>query len=195
MSTVPTQASRRGLAGGLAIGRIQREAALKRYYADPVICLTCDQPIPVRDGERVSDVKCRKFCDKSCAARTNNRYTPKRRSKLPRRNCIACGDTLNRRARLERCLPCDSLNRLHLRGMMTKAEVGRTSIAAHARLVTREWEQRCAVCGYSRHVDAAHLVPVRDFAADALLSEINAPTNLALLCPNHHWEHDHGGID
>ena len=50
----------------------------------------------------------------------------------------------------------------------------------------------CAVCGYSRHVEVAHLIPIAEFSDDDLIVTINTLTNLAALCPNHHWEHDHG---
>jgi predicted restriction endonuclease len=50
----------------------------------------------------------------------------------------------------------------------------------------------CAICGYNQHVEAAHRRPVSDFPDEATVSEINEPANLVYLCPNHHWEHDHG---
>jgi predicted restriction endonuclease len=49
----------------------------------------------------------------------------------------------------------------------------------------------CKVCGYDRHVDIAHVKQVSTFPDAAPLSVINAPDNLAALCPNHHWEYDH----
>ena len=33
---------------------------------------------------------------------------------------------------------------------------------------------------------------VSDFDDSALISEINSKDNLIALCPNHHWEYDHG---
>ena len=45
----------------------------------------------------------------------------------------------------------------------------------------------CAICGYDKHVDAAHLVAKHVVDDDS--TENGAP-----LCPNHHWELDHGHI-
>ena len=53
----------------------------------------------------------------------------------------------------------------------------------------------CQVCGYSKHVEAAHRRPISDFPEDTKLSVVNDPTNLAALCRNHHWESDHGQLD
>lgn len=50
----------------------------------------------------------------------------------------------------------------------------------------------CAVCGYDHHVEIAHIRSVSDFPGDALISDINSEDNLIALCPNHHWEYDHG---
>ena len=49
----------------------------------------------------------------------------------------------------------------------------------------------CQVCGYIKHVNLCHIKPIREFSGDSLLSEINAPSNNLVLCPNHHWEFDH----
>lgn len=51
---------------------------------------------------------------------------------------------------------------------------------------------KCAICGYDNHVEIAHIRPVSDFPGDTLISEINSKDNLIALCPNHHWEYDHG---
>lgn len=56
-------------------------------------------------------------------------------------------------------------------------------------------ERKCAVCGYDKHIDVAHIKAVADFDDSATLEEINNPDNLIGLCPNHHWEYDHGLLD
>lgn len=53
---------------------------------------------------------------------------------------------------------------------------------------------KCHICNYSHHVQIAHKTPVSKFPNSALLSEINAIDNLVALCPNHHWEYDHGKL-
>ena len=56
-------------------------------------------------------------------------------------------------------------------------------------------ERKCVVCGYDKHIDVAHIKAVADFDDSATLEEINEPDNLIGLCPNHHWEYDHGMLD
>lgn len=51
---------------------------------------------------------------------------------------------------------------------------------------------KCAICGYSNHVEVAHIKPVSDFEDSATVREINSLSNLIGLCPNHHWEYDNG---
>jgi len=52
--------------------------------------------------------------------------------------------------------------------------------------------QECAICGYNKHIEIAHIKAVSEFPNDALISEINDISNLVALCPNHHWEFDNG---
>lgn len=50
----------------------------------------------------------------------------------------------------------------------------------------------CAVCGYSLHIEVAHIKPVSEFPDDTPIQLINEPSNLIALCPTHHWEFDNG---
>lgn len=45
---------------------------------------------------------------------------------------------------------------------------------------------KCAICGYDKHVEIAHIKPVSDFADSCTIAEINSIDNLIALCPNHH---------
>lgn len=53
-------------------------------------------------------------------------------------------------------------------------------------------EMKCAVCGYDKHVEIAHIKAVSEFSDDTTIKEINSIDNLIALCPNHHWEYDNG---
>jgi hypothetical protein len=50
----------------------------------------------------------------------------------------------------------------------------------------------CAICGYDKHYEVAHIVALSAQPLTARISEVNAPENLIGLCPNHHWEFDNG---
>lgn len=68
----------------------------------------------------------------------------------------------------------------------------RTSIRKNAQKVFEQSEKsyKCAICGYDKHIEIAHIKAVSEFDDSALLTEINHPDNLIALCPNHHWEFD-----
>lgn len=65
-------------------------------------------------------------------------------------------------------------------------------VRAYCREVNSDREKSCEVCGYAKHVEFAHLIPLRDFPPTTTLDEVNRPENVRILCPNHHWEFDHG---
>lgn len=50
----------------------------------------------------------------------------------------------------------------------------------------------CSNCGYSKHIQLCHIKPIKDFSDDTLLKDVNSPDNIIQLCPNCHWEFDHG---
>jgi len=50
----------------------------------------------------------------------------------------------------------------------------------------------CMNCGYNKHVEVCHIVAISEFSEDTMISEINSEENLLALCPNCHWEFDHG---
>lgn len=50
--------------------------------------------------------------------------------------------------------------------------------------------KKCAICGYNKHYEIAHIKAVANFSDDTLISVINDKNNLIALCPNHHWEYD-----
>lgn len=70
----------------------------------------------------------------------------------------------------------------------------RTAIQKNARKIYREKYPHpiCAICGYDKQVEVAHKKAVSEFDDNATVKEINSIDNLVGLCPNHHWEYDHG---
>jgi len=76
-------------------------------------------------------------------------------------------------------------------------QVARTAIRKNACKVfeNSNKEYKCVICGYTKHVEIAHIKAVSEFGDDATLEEINHINNLVGLCPNHHWEYDAGLID
>ena len=67
-------------------------------------------------------------------------------------------------------------------------------VRTRVRAQCKSREQKC-FCGYDKHVEVCHIKPISSFSLDTLISMINVESNLRLLCPNHHWEYDHGLLE
>lgn len=50
----------------------------------------------------------------------------------------------------------------------------------------------CRNCGYDKHVEICHIRAINTFPDDTPISVVNDLANLVALCPNCHWELDHG---
>lgn len=98
------------------------------------------------------------------------------------------------------------LNETKLVLEMTKKELfenrknwqsARSAIQKEARKVffSSNFTPKCAICGYDKHVEVAHIKSVSDFSDSATIKEINSIDNLIGLCPNHHWEYDNGILE
>ena len=187
----------------------KRQASIDRYYQNPNLCGCCNEVIQVSDGVKVAEVRRRKFCGHSCAARKNNLgklknpdgvggFTKKSELNL---TCVWCGRKFLSKIPRKSCADCYELPNKVLT-LTTKGELflrcktwqsARSTIQSHARQVlARSGEQECSICGYSKHIEAAHRQSVSSFSSEATLGEINSPDNLLALCPNHHWEYDQG---
>lgn len=141
-----------------------------------------------------------KFCSRSCAATYNNRTTPKRTRQVWR--CSVC-DKPGRKSNSEvfdGCVSCYLKSEDERTGNMTLGEslnlTGHlrsryNTVRHHGRKLSRLYD-RCQVCDYSVVVQVCHIKPIHTFDLETPLKVINDPSNIAILCPNHHWELDHG---
>lgn len=188
------------MAGGAARAISQRKEAIERYMKSPNLCEFCGSPILVRNHERVPEVRKKKYCSHSCAAKHNN-LAQKGRS-VPRANptCKVCHKPFRGRATGKICEACRKLGGVGSvsKGVMfqkrTNWQSARSSIQKHAKAVYRESGKPkvCLICGYSTYVEIAHIKAVSSFGDEIRILEINHSDNLIALCPNHHWEFDHG---
>ena len=187
-----TQAAR--LLGGKTSAILERSKALDRYYQSPNYCLHCVQIIHVKDKERPSLTRKKKFCGHSCANAFNNALSPKRKRI---HQCLICGS------------PVLATRKYCSDGCRRAGRIPRLRINTSKLVVT--WRQRaklravaykggcCQVCGYNqcmRAMNFHHINPlVKDFTISAAIySWDKIRTELdkcVLLCANCHAEvHD-----
>lgn len=99
-----------------------------------------------------------------------------------------------------RCNSCHMKHRIEKGNIETieqvKYKCGGPSCYAKIRTRARaigkllEWKS-CRICGYTKHIEIAHIKSITSFPQDTPLKIVNDPNNLIPLCPNCHWELDH----
>ena len=65
-------------------------------------------------------------------------------------------------------------------------------IRYHAREMYSKELTKCERCGYDKHVEICHIKGIKRFSEESTIKEINDRSNIIGLCPNCHWEFDHG---
>jgi 5-methylcytosine-specific restriction endonuclease McrA len=158
--------------------------------------LGCNNAIPVRNEEKVTTVRKKKFCSISCS----NKYKHIKKTY----SCIRCNITISIGWTTKKyCSSCfKKSNNYKDWSSITLGDVfkDRTVYQAHARVrsVARSFysqsgrDKVCNKCSYSKFVEICHIKPLSKFSKDTPISVINSTDNLVALCPNCHWEHDHG---
>jgi len=141
------------------------------------------------------------FCSKSCSASFHNKRSPKRQKTAL---CIYCGEHTKSSPRSgeRKCRSCfRSINvvkfgeeKIIKDFSSTYARHKHQGIRNHAHRVANisNLIKKCSACGYDKTVDLCHKQSIASFSKDTQLSVVNHIDNLVYLCPNHHWELDHG---
>lgn len=146
------------------------------------ICIECGKP-----------TKNKKFCSRSCSSTYNNRKKPKRQWT---RTCADCDTLVNYRNKY--CESC-RVSRFSAKDMTIDEAIYKhhtsgaySLIRSRAVSIAKPKGKHCVNCGYDKHVEVCHIKPISTFDKSTLVSVVNNPSNLILLCPNCHWEFDHG---
>lgn len=150
-----------------------------------------------------------KFCCRSCSISYANKHNPKRK-RIPRSPCVLCGTSVHDRnaKRCKRCIKIEKEKRIQTKenwGKMTLGELRKNSnshkhspsyahawVRNHCAYLHDKKNQKCQICDYDKYVERCHIKPISKFDESTTLEEINDIKNIAFLCPNHHWELDHG---
>lgn len=136
-----------------------------------------------------------KFCSSSCAAAYNNSHFPKRKPKDWR--CKHCGVPIPRgRSVCDKCNPyVVDWSKRTLRELQ---QASKYQISAQIRDLARDvyaksnLPRACRNCGYDKHVEICHVHPISSSPDNTPVAVVNDLANLVALCPNCHWEFDHG---
>lgn len=135
-----------------------------------------------------------KFCSQSCSAIYNNQQKLKVAYHCQCGTLIGLGYQFKNKKYCKNCepVPTETLTLEQLKLRYKQLSNYHSAIRQHARKQCAS--KSCYICGYDKHVETCHIIPVSDFDMQTLISVVNDPTNLVSLCPNHHWEFDNGLI-
>ena len=87
--------TREAILKGAATSKVVcRQRSLSKYYENPNHCKECGKVIRVRDNQKVSETRTKKFCNKSCAARFNSRGVSRRSDVRSEGICRRCGEII-----------------------------------------------------------------------------------------------------
>jgi len=195
--------------GAMVAARRNKARAILKYQAHPQICRFCGGCILILGKQQPGIARRKKFCSHSCAAKSNNINRVLIRDRFDYGKCKKCHTvieyTVSKKGKLSKQKYCDScrIKRVSFTGLLTKKELydrrknwqsAKNAIRKHAYKIFYESgkKKECIVCGYSKHIEVAHIVSVSSFSDDTLISIVNHINNLIALCPNHHWEFDNG---
>lgn len=145
-----------------------------------MLCISCNTPT---DNP--------KYCSRSCAAKENNKKPKRKKTKL----CHRCSTPVLSKHKF--CKDCRNYRDEHTLGELIYTQFHKTAAFNVVRLRAKSLIKKigitsCENCGYDKHIECAHIIPLCKFPLDTKVYVANATTNLIGLCPNCHWEFDKG---
>lgn len=189
------------LNGAIKSGEISKEKARKRreeYNLNSTLrCLNCSSPLLfnlIDNFEEFNKIRLRKFCNKSCAAKYNNKI---RWNSVPLKSICSCGSKKYYTAQCcNKCKIQNSLQRvldtpIYKYFSKGNARIKFVQIRSWARIILKRSKRKktCEFCNSSEFdeiVQVCHVVEISSFPDNALMGEVNSLSNLKYLCPNHH---------
>lgn len=162
-----------------------------------VICKNCNKKFD-KSLSQIKNTNNSNFCSRSCAAIFNNTKYPKRHQEG---SCVRCSTSIAKsRTYCDQCFHAtqsvdwSNITYGELSGRYKYQKNSRIRDLARTIYNKSGLLKECMVCGYDKHYHVCHKKSISSFTEDTLVSEINDLNNLAALCPNHHWELDHGHL-
>lgn len=136
-----------------------------------------------------------KFCCRSCAVSFTNKSNSKRKLN---NKCIKCSKLI--RSNRTYCVDCfpTTINNWEKITINEIQAVAKYQVSAYIRNIARVIYKKsdkpkcCCHCGYNKHYEVCHIKAINSFPKNTLVTTVNNLNNLIGLCPNCHWELDHG---
>ena len=155
---------------------------IEEYLKNPNKCLFCGKDILPKENQKISDVKIKKFCNRSCAAKFNN--APKKIKKI----CINCGKPINKGASKFCSHNCQQIynHNVYIQEWKQGMHCDTIEVSNHVRTYLFEInENRCSRCGWGETNPYTNKIPLQIHHKDGNYRN-NSEDNLELLCPNCH---------
>jgi len=184
-----------GRLAGIKASKEKAEKNLEEYYKNPRYCMRCGNIIEKTKNRKYNEINKMLFCGRDCFLKYRKETIPEtKKEKRKREKSIEIINNKN----FYYGVMCSLFSK-------TKREVfeentfwsarGRLGSNAREILLVNFGLEFCKNCKYDKHVEVCHIIPISEFNDDAYIWEINSPNNLIALCPNCHWEFDHGILD
>ena len=151
-----------------------------------------DRKIEIKDKERVCQVRKRKFCNKSCSAKYNNKL---RISKYGTKYCLNCNKQLLGRKHYKTKLYCNNkcyneyIYKKYIDRWKNGLETGHTNTFMVSGYVRRylfeKYNNKCCKCEWSEINIYTGKIPLQINHLDGNWKN-NKEKNLELICPNCH---------
>jgi hypothetical protein len=152
----------------------------KTNCKETLICSNCNEEFIAMKKDN------RKFCSLSCSVTHNNKKYPKRKHIEKLKNCLNCGNLLNKRKQNKYCsLKCNI--EYNKKQIITKIENGDTTLyeKQYKTYLINKFGNTCMKCNWHEINPTTGLVPIQLEHKDGN-SENHNLNNLELLCPNCH---------
>ena len=156
----------------------------EEYISNPNKCLNCGKDIIPKQGQRISDVIVKKFCNSSCSAIYNNKKREKKHK------FINCNKDINRKGKY--CGPqCqnDYNYKAYIKRWQSGEEnglKGTYQLSEHIRkYLLNKYDHKCSICGWNKINPHTNKIPLEIEHIDGNYLN-NKEENLTVLCPNCH---------